>query len=57
MLAGSAIEPHRPVIPDDDGEDGHSGARRGHWHEAGPEGRGAIGLREGFAGLIEGGLG
>ena len=57
MFTGGAIEPHRLVIFDNDGEGWHCGAGRFHWHEAGPEARAAVCLRNGFAGLVEGGLG
>lgn len=57
MLGGGAIEPYRIGVFDKDGEGWHRGAGRGHWHEARPEARGTVRLREGFARLAEGGLG
>jgi len=57
MFTSGAIEPNRLVVFDNNGEDRHIGAGGFHWHEAGPEARGAICLRNGFAGLVEGGLG
>lgn len=54
MLGGGAIEPYRIGVFDKDGEGWHRGAGRGHWHEARPEARGTVRLREGFARLAEG---
>jgi len=57
MLGGGAIEPYRIGVFDKNGEGWHRGAGRGHRHEARPEACAAVRLREGFAWLVEGGLG